>query len=200
MNFYEIMYVIDDEQQQRLLALAERYKKVNGWNEKEMLQFAVTATSKSDIEAKIQFLENDIVKLEKKCRKQQKKPKQKRKYISDEEYKKCKRVVSAYNKELDDIEVFVAYAGKFGFVKLMYYRFPYGFEEAIAYTNSQKLFIDLWTEWFQAQLIKLTKNTPMAELDFKDMFKCLSKEKQKELMTKQKYFAKQAGMKLKHNK
>ena len=56
MNFYEIRYVIEDEQQQRLLALAERYKKVNGWNEKEILQFAVTATSKYDIEAKLQFL------------------------------------------------------------------------------------------------------------------------------------------------
>lgn len=36
MKFYEITYIIEDEQQERLSALAERYEKVNGWNEKEM--------------------------------------------------------------------------------------------------------------------------------------------------------------------
>lgn len=31
MKFYEITYIIEDEQQERLSALAERYEKVNGW-------------------------------------------------------------------------------------------------------------------------------------------------------------------------
>lgn len=49
MKFYEITYIIEDEQQERLSALAERYEKVNGWNEKEILQFAVAATSKEEM-------------------------------------------------------------------------------------------------------------------------------------------------------
>lgn len=200
MKFYEITYIIEDEQRERLLALAERYEKINGWNEKETLQFAVAATSKYDIETKLQFLENEIVKLEEEWQKQEEKPKQKRKYISDEEYEKCKRVVNAYKKELDDIEVSVVDVGRFGFVKLMYYRLPYGFEETITYTNSLKLFIDLWNEWFGAQLTKLTKNIPITELDFEDMFQYLSKNKQEELMAKKEYLAKQAGIELEHDK
>ena len=71
MKFYEIMYIIEDEQQERLLALAERYEKVNGWNEKEILQFAVAATYKYDMESKLKFLEGEIVKIEKDQKKQQ---------------------------------------------------------------------------------------------------------------------------------
>lgn len=61
MKFYEITYIIDDEQQEKLSALAERYEKINGWNEKEILQFAVTATSKEDMETKLRFMESNIL-------------------------------------------------------------------------------------------------------------------------------------------
>lgn len=57
MEIYEVVYIIEDGQQEKLTALAERYKKINGWDEKEILQFAVTATSKEDIETKLRFLE-----------------------------------------------------------------------------------------------------------------------------------------------
>ena len=71
MKFYEIMYIIEDEQQERLLALAERYEKVNGWNEREILQFAVAATYKYDMESKLKFLEGEIIKIEKDQKEQQ---------------------------------------------------------------------------------------------------------------------------------
>ena len=64
-NFYELTYIIEDGQRKRLSELAERFKRINGWNEKEMLQFAVTATQKVDIDMKLQFLEGIIVDLEK---------------------------------------------------------------------------------------------------------------------------------------
>ncbi len=194
MKFYEITYIIDDRQQEKLSALAERYQKINGWNEQEILQFAVAATSQSDIETKLQFLENEAARLEMEWQEQIEKPEQKRKYISDEEREKCRRVVSAYGEALDDTEVSVVDAGRFGFVKLVYYKFPYGFDDAIAYTDSLQLFLDLWEEWFESQLLKLTKNTPMQEMDYEDMFKCLSKEKQDELMAKREYFADRAGI------
>lgn len=38
------MYIIDNEAlEERLTDLAERYKKINGWTEKDILQFAVNA-------------------------------------------------------------------------------------------------------------------------------------------------------------
>lgn len=146
------------------------------------------------METKLRFLENEIVKTEKDWKEQEELPKEKRKYISDEEREKCRRVVSAYEKELDEIEISVVDAGRFGFVKLIYYKYPYGFDDAISYTDSLELFLDLWEEWLEAQLLKLIKNTPRAELDYEDIFKSLSKDKQKELMSKREYFAEKAGI------
>lgn len=65
MEFYELIYIVEEKAQERLSALAERYKKINGWNEKEMLQFAVAATHQTDIEMKLQFLEETLRGLEK---------------------------------------------------------------------------------------------------------------------------------------
>lgn len=57
-------YIVEGDAQERLSELAKRYEKVNGWKEKEILQFAVAATSNTDIELKLQFLEEYIVHLE----------------------------------------------------------------------------------------------------------------------------------------
>ncbi|MBD5556794.1 MAG: hypothetical protein HDQ95_16000 [Roseburia sp.] len=124
------------------------------------------------------------------------KAKQKRVYISDEEREKCKKVVDAYAEELDDIDIMVVEAGRYGFVKLIYYKFPYGFDDAIAYTDSLELFLDLWDEWFESQLLRLTKNTPMTEMDYEDIFKCLPKDKQEELIAKREYFAEKAEIRI----
>lgn len=197
MKFYDITYIIDDETNARLSKLAERYEKIKGWNEKETLQFAVAATSKSDIEAKLVFLEEQILPLEEECQKQkEEKAGQKIVYISDEEREKCRKVVNAFAEELDDIEITVVDAGRYGFIKLIYYKFPYGFDDAISYTDSLELFLDLWDEWLEAQLLKLTKNTPMAEMDYEDMFKCLSKDMQEKFMEKREYFAKKAELQI----
>lgn len=121
-------------------------------------------------------------------------PKPKHVYISDEEREKCRKVVDAFAEELDDIDVVVVEAGRFGFIKLLYYKYPYGFDDAISYYDSLELFLGLWNEWFEAQLLQLTRNTPMAELDYADMFKCLPKNKQEELMAKREHFAEKAGV------
>ena len=189
--------MMEDEPYERLSALAERYAKINGMNEKEILQLAVTAASKKDIEEKLQFLEKQIVQLEKGLQEQkEEKSRHKQVFISDEEHKKCRKVADAYADELDDIEIAVADAGKFGFIKLLYYKFPYGFDDAILFTDSNVLFLDLWEEWFEAQLLRYSKGTPMQELDYEVMFKCLPKEKQEELMAKREYFAKRAEIEI----
>ena len=64
MEFYQLCYIVEEEAQEKLSALAKRYEKVNGWNEKDLLQFAVAATSKSDIEVKLRFLEEYITEVE----------------------------------------------------------------------------------------------------------------------------------------
>ncbi|MBD5531581.1 MAG: hypothetical protein HDQ98_05160 [Lachnospiraceae bacterium] len=134
-----------------------------------------------------------MIRLEKEWQEhKEQKSEHKQVYISDIEREKCRKVVNAFAEELDDVEVMVVEAGRFGFIKLIYYKFPYGFDDAISYTNSLDLFLDLWNEWLEAQLFRLTKNTPMAELNYEDMFKCLSKDKQVELMAKREYFAEKA--------
>ena len=65
MRFYDITYMLDDEQEKKLSALAEYYKRINGWNEKDVLQFAVTALNSTDADIKLQFLENQAKQLEK---------------------------------------------------------------------------------------------------------------------------------------
>lgn len=64
-KFYELTYIIEGSQQKRLSELAERFQRINGWTEKEVLQFAVIATSQDDIEAKLKFLEGIIENYEK---------------------------------------------------------------------------------------------------------------------------------------
>lgn len=57
-GFYELTYIVEGSQKERLSELARRFRDINGWNEKQLLQFAVTAMHKEDLDAKLQFLEN----------------------------------------------------------------------------------------------------------------------------------------------
>ncbi|MBD5462704.1 MAG: hypothetical protein HDR24_06535 [Lachnospiraceae bacterium] len=66
MKNFEIMHIIDDEElEERLKKLAERYKLINGWTEKDILQFAVNAMPLTKVwlefmEMKAGELENSI--------------------------------------------------------------------------------------------------------------------------------------------
>ena len=119
---------------------------------------------------------------------------EKKLYINKEEQEKCRNVVNAYAEEFDDEPLLVLEAGRFGFVKLQYYNDPYGFEDALIFHDSFSLFQDLWEEWLHIQLLNLTKDTKMAEMEYEDMFRHLAKEKQEELMEKRNYFAAKANM------
>ena len=113
-------------------------------------------------------------------------------YISDDERKKCKKVAEAFA-ELYEIEnILVMDAGRYGYVKLQYYRLPSGFEDVITFTDSRSMFENLWQEWFDTQLYLLAKDTPMSVMSYEDIFKSLSKEKQKDLTDRKADFAKLA--------
>ncbi|MDO4304297.1 MAG: hypothetical protein Q4D94_10305 [Bacillota bacterium] len=59
MTCYELTFWLEDEQQKRLSNLAEKYKSYNNWNEKDLLQFALTvlANNSNTVEMMLEFLE-----------------------------------------------------------------------------------------------------------------------------------------------
>ncbi len=59
MTCYELTFWLEDGQQKRLSNLAEKYKSYNNWNEKDLLQFALTvlANNRNTIEMMLEFLE-----------------------------------------------------------------------------------------------------------------------------------------------
>ena len=115
-------------------------------------------------------------------------------YISDEERKKCSRVAYAYGEFFEEADIMVLDAGRYGFVKLQYYTFPDGFDSVVTYTNSKEMFEDLWQDWFADQLLSLVEGTVLEELEYEEIFKCLPKEKQKEILDKQDYFKKKSEL------
>ncbi len=120
----------------------------------------------------------------------------KKSYITDIERERCKKVAAAYA-ELYEIEnIVVLDVGRFGFVKLQYYRPPYGFDNVITFTDSRSMFENLWEEWFDTKLYLLAKGTPMLEMGYEEIFKCLPEEKQKELVGKKTVFARMAEIEL----
>ena len=89
----------------------------------------------------------------------------KEKYITDDEREKCKKVADAFA-ELYEIEnILVVDAGRYGFVKLQYYRPPQGFEDAITFTDSRSMFENLWEEWFDTQIFFWQKEHRWQEWD-----------------------------------
>ncbi len=113
-------------------------------------------------------------------------------YITEEERAKCQKVVDAFTElyEMENIVVFDV--GRYGFVKLQYYKPPQGFEDAITFTDSVALFEDLWEEWLNTKLYLMAKGTPLLEKGYKGVFESLSEEKQSELIVRKADFAKTA--------
>ena len=109
-------------------------------------------------------------------------------YITDEEKKKCRKVADAFAELYELTDVMVVDAGRFGFVRLQWFNEDEGFDSATAYTYSRELFEELWRIWYEYQVLTPVLGTEIAELDYDDIFKCLPKEKQKEIMDKQNYF------------
>lgn len=56
---------------------------------------------------------------------------------------------------------------KYGFVKLQYFKFPFGFDSTDIFYDSRSLFDELWKEWLYTQLLNIAGGTPMEEMDYK---------------------------------
>ena len=115
-------------------------------------------------------------------------------YITDEEREKCQKVVDAFAELFENEDLTVVNAGKYGFIKLQYYRTHLGFDNAFAFNDIRSLFNDLWTEWLDTQLLGIEIDTPMEEMDYGDKLKYLPQEKQQELLDMRKRLAEKAGV------
>ena len=116
-------------------------------------------------------------------------------YITDEEREKCQKVVDAFAELFENEDLTVVNAGKYGFIKLQYYRAHLGFDNAYSFNDSKSLFNDLWEEWLDTQLLNIAGDTPMEEMDYGDILKCLPQETQQRLLDMRKDFAENAGVK-----
>ena len=120
---------------------------------------------------------------------------EKKTYITDEEREKCRKVAEAFA-ELEDADIVVVDAGRYGFVKLQYYTPPTGFENDFTFTDSRALFEDLWEEWLHTQLITLAGEMGMNDISYDDVFRCLTEEKKDELIGRKQHFADMAGIEI----
>lgn len=116
--------------------------------------------------------------------------------ITEKEREKCSIVAEAFAELYEITDLLVVDAKKYGFLKLQYYKPETGFDLTKLYTDSRKLFEELWNDWYCNELLELAKGTPLVELDYADMFKCQSPEKQAEILSKRWYFADKAGISL----
>lgn len=115
-------------------------------------------------------------------------------YITDEERENCQKVVDAFAELFENEDLTVVNAGKYGFIKLQYYRNHIGFDNAFSFNDSRRLFNDLWQEWLDTQLLNIAGDTPMEEMDYEDILKYLPPEKQQEFLDMRKRLAEKAGV------
>lgn len=192
MDSYNLSYTLGFEQQKRLSDLARRCRGINGWGVQELLQHAATANAKAEIELKLDFLEDEVARLE---NEDHSKTVKEQMHITDRERTACLKVVEAFQ-ELYNLNLLILDAGEYGFVKIQDYHYPFGFGEADLYTTAHDLFNALWDEWLTSQLLDLSKSTPLADLDYQDIFKSLPVEKQQEIKKKRDWFLACSGISL----
>ena len=192
MDSYSLSYTLDPEQGKILSGLARRCHGINGWGPQELLQYAATANSQAEIDLKLDFLQDEVMHLENAQHNQTEKN---RVHISEDERLICRRVADAFA-EMYSLDLMVLDAGQYGFVKLQYYQHPFSFDDTCIFTSGRDLFDDLWGEWYSMRLLELTEGTPLADLDYQDMFRCLPENQQKEILGKREYFLNLAGISL----
>ncbi len=119
-------------------------------------------------------------------------------YITEEEREKCRRMIDAFAElyEIENEDILLIDAGRYGFVKLQCYTPSYGFEELDTYTDSNSLFEGLWEEWLNLNVFLLASEMQLADVLYDDLFNNLPKEKQSELIGRKADFAQKAGISL----
>ena len=63
-----------------------------------------------------------------------------------------------------------------------------GFDSAMVFSDGGELFEELWRIWYEHEVLTPVLGTPLAELDYDEIFQTLSKDRQEEISEKKKYF------------
>lgn len=114
-------------------------------------------------------------------------------YISEEEHEKCRRVAEAFKDAFEGEDLAVLDAGRFGFVKVQYYKLPHGFDSVFTFVDAGELFEDLWGEWINSRLLEYARGTPMADMEYEQIFRCLPKGMRDSFVLKKQEFMEAAG-------
>lgn len=117
-----------------------------------------------------------------------------KKYITDAEYEKCKKVAAVFSM-LEEDDIVLLDAGRYGFVALFYYTPPRGFDTVKSFTDSQEMFDELWDAWLDFQLARYAETMHMGDIDYDKIFEKLPMQKQSELLSQQEVFLKMADFK-----
>lgn len=112
--------------------------------------------------------------------------------FTEEDRKKCLKVVEAFQEYFEDLgDTTVADCGKFGMMWLRWYDgFEFGAQEL--HDNAYELFEALWTAWKEHQLLTPVLGTPVAELEYDELYDLLQPEQKKGYEQKKEYFWKKA--------
>ena len=110
------------------------------------------------------------------------------KFITEKQRAKCRKVADAFTELYELTDVMVADAGRFGFVRLQWFSEDEGFDSAMAFSDSEELFEELWRIWYEHEVLTPVLGTPLAELDYDEIFQTLSKDRQEEILEKKRYF------------
>ena len=117
-------------------------------------------------------------------------------YITEEEREKYQKVADAFAELYEMADIVVVDVDRYGFVMLIYYTPPHGFEEDATFTDSRALFDALWQEWFNTTLYLTAKKMQLDNIIYEKVFNCLSKEKQSAIIGRKVDFARKAGITL----
>ena len=115
-------------------------------------------------------------------------------YITEEEREKCQKVADAFAELYEMADIVVVDVGRYGFVMLIYYTPPHGFEEDATFTDSRALFDALWQEWFNTTLYLTAKKMQLDNILYEEVFNCLSKEEQSAIIGRKADFVRKAGI------
>ena len=115
-------------------------------------------------------------------------------YITEEQRAKCRKVADVFAELYELTDVMVADAGRFGFVRLQWFSEGEGFDSAMAFSDSEELFEELWRIWYEYEVLTPVLGTPLAELDYDEIFQTLSKDRQEEISKKRDYFLSLSGI------
>lgn len=110
------------------------------------------------------------------------------KFITEKQRAKCRKVSDAFTELYELTDVMVADAGRFGFVRLQWFSEGEGFDSAMVFSDSEELFEELWRIWYEHEVLTPVLGTPLAELDYDEIFQTLSKDRQEEILEKKRYF------------